>query len=128
MKLVTFEVATPFGSVRRIGAVLDAELTADSRILDLNTTYGRLLEEGGDARWREIADAALPSDMQAFLEGGPQAMTRARDALEFARHGWQPDSERQLVFSSQRRQTAEPAATTPHDARFLGVRGAHDGS
>ncbi len=98
MKLVTFEVGTPFGSVRRIGAVLDAELTADSRILDLNTAYGRLLEEGGDARWREIADAALPSDMQAFLEGGPQAMTRARDALEFARDG-QPEPEHQLIFA-----------------------------
>ncbi len=99
MKLVSFEVGTPFGSVRRIGAVLDTELTANARILDLNAGYGRLLQEGGDARWREIADAALPADMQAFLEGGPQAMNRAREALDFAGSGTQPDSERQMVFA-----------------------------
>jgi 2-keto-4-pentenoate hydratase/2-oxohepta-3-ene-1,7-dioic acid hydratase in catechol pathway len=99
MKLVSIEVGTPFGSVRRIGAVLDAELTRDSRILDLNAAYGRLLQENGDARWREIADAALPADMQAFLEGGSHAMTRAREALEFVRRGVPADPERQLVFT-----------------------------
>ncbi len=85
--------------MRRIGAVLDAELTAAARILGLNTANGQLLLEGGDARWREIADAALPADVQAFLEGGPHAMTRAREALEFARHGPQTNPEHQLIFA-----------------------------
>ncbi|HEX5370726.1 MAG TPA: fumarylacetoacetate hydrolase family protein [Dehalococcoidia bacterium] len=99
MKLVSFEVASPFGAVRRIGAVLDVDLSQDSRILDLNAGYGQLLRDRGDTRWREIADAALPSDMQAFLEGGSHAMDRAREALDFARHDGEAGADRQLVFS-----------------------------
>jgi 2-keto-4-pentenoate hydratase/2-oxohepta-3-ene-1,7-dioic acid hydratase in catechol pathway len=84
MKLVSFEVGTPFGAVKRIGAVQGGALDDDARIVDLNSAYGILLREGGDPRWREIADASLPPEMMAFLEGGEPAMQRARSALSFA--------------------------------------------
>jgi hypothetical protein len=51
MRLVSFEGATVFGPVRRTGAVLDAELGDDARIVDLNTGYGLPLREPGDSRW-----------------------------------------------------------------------------
>lgn len=99
MKLVSFEVRTPFGPVRRIGAVLGGDLTDHAQIVDLNTGYGLFLRESGDPRWREIAAAALPPDMIGFLEGGRPAMERARQALDFAARA-QPDPEgRQLIFS-----------------------------
>jgi 2-keto-4-pentenoate hydratase/2-oxohepta-3-ene-1,7-dioic acid hydratase in catechol pathway len=98
MKLVSYEVATVFGPVRRVGGLLDAELNDDARIVDLNSTYGQLLREGGDSRWRQIAEAALPADMLEFLEGGPQAMERAREALRFAADGRSDPDGRRLVF------------------------------
>jgi 2-keto-4-pentenoate hydratase/2-oxohepta-3-ene-1,7-dioic acid hydratase in catechol pathway len=99
MRLVSFEVATVFGRVRRIGAVLGGEPEAGSRIVDLNTAYGLLLREGGDARWRQIADAALPADMIGFLEGGSQAMDRAREAIAFAESARSDAEGRTLVFT-----------------------------
>src|SRR3954470_1216283 len=71
MKLVTFEAPSPFGTIRRIGAVMGAsEMNANSQIADLNTAYGLQLRDEGDNRWAHIADAALPPDMLEFLVGG----------------------------------------------------------
>ncbi len=84
MKLVTFEVGTPLGPVRRIGAIVEPELTDASTIVDLNSGYRLLLREGGEPRWREIGDASLPEDMLGFLDGGAPAMQRAREVLAFA--------------------------------------------
>src|SRR6478672_10699100 len=99
MKLVTFETGSPFGTVRRIGAVLGAgEMNANSQIADLNTAYGLQLRDEGDNRWAQIADAALPPDMLEFLEGGVQAMDRARGALRFA-EAFRGVTDRQLVFA-----------------------------
>src|SRR5215212_2479082 len=100
MKLVTFETGSPFGSVRRIGGVLGAgEMNDNSQIVDLNTAYGLQLREQGDNRWAQIADAALPPDMLEFLEGGTQAMDRARGALSFAGTYRGDAAGRQLVFA-----------------------------
>ena len=99
MRLVSFEVGTPFGPARRIGAVLGGEPTDASQIVDLNTGYALMLREGGDARWRQIADAALPPDMIGFLEGGKQAMDRARQVLDFARSAKADSEGRQLTFN-----------------------------
>lgn len=100
MKLVTYETSSPFGSVRRIGAVLGAgEMNDGSQIVDLNTAYGLQLREEGDNRWAQIADAALPPDMLEFLEGGSQAMDRARAALRFAETYRGDAAGRQLVFA-----------------------------
>jgi 2-keto-4-pentenoate hydratase/2-oxohepta-3-ene-1,7-dioic acid hydratase in catechol pathway len=98
MRLVSFEVKTPFGPRRRIGAVQGAELNDAAQFVDLNTGYGLLLREGGDARWKEIADAALPSDMMSFLEGGKEAMARARQVLDFASNV-KADLDYQLTFA-----------------------------
>jgi 2-keto-4-pentenoate hydratase/2-oxohepta-3-ene-1,7-dioic acid hydratase in catechol pathway len=100
MKLVTFESASPFGTIRRIGAVIGrGEIARDSQIADLNTAYGLQLREQGDNRWAQIADAALPPDMLEFLEGGTQAMDRARAALAFAESFSGDMAGRQLVFA-----------------------------
>jgi len=85
MKLVSFEVHTRFGPVRHIGAVLDAALDENARIVDLNMAYAEVLRKQGEPRWRQIADASLPSDMLSFLEGGRGAMDRARQAIDSAR-------------------------------------------
>lgn len=42
MRLASFEVSTAFGPVRRIGAVLGAELDAATRIVDLNAGIGSM--------------------------------------------------------------------------------------
>jgi len=99
MRLVSFEVGTVLGPARRIGAVLGGEPTEASQIVDLNTGYGLMLREGGDALWRQIADAALPADMMGFLEGGKPAMDRAREAIDFARSAKTDPEGRQLVFN-----------------------------
>lgn len=98
MKLVTFEVRTVLGPVRRIGALLSPDLTDDARIVDLTTGYGMLLREGGDARGHEVAAAALQPDMIAFLAGGEPARERARQVLEYARAARQPVGEGGRTF------------------------------
>ncbi|HEU0073759.1 MAG TPA: fumarylacetoacetate hydrolase family protein [Dehalococcoidia bacterium] len=100
MRLVSFEVSTALGPVRRIGAVMDAQLDEVARIIDLSAGYSQLLREGGDPRGGEIAAAALPPDMLAFLEGGAPAMDRARQVLDFAgqRKDGQSDGA-QLIFA-----------------------------
>ncbi len=76
MKLVTFELATLAGRIRRIGAL------SDQGILDLNFAYARLLAERGHGRPQRVADALIPPDMLAFLEGGEPAMAAARETLD----------------------------------------------
>ena len=81
MKLVTFEVSTPLGPFERLGALTDAG------IVDLNAAYARLLVCRGKAAPQRIADAQVPADMLAFLEGGQDAMAAAREALADAEPG-----------------------------------------
>jgi 2-keto-4-pentenoate hydratase/2-oxohepta-3-ene-1,7-dioic acid hydratase in catechol pathway len=57
------------------------------------------LREQGDNRWSPIADAALPADMLQFLEGGDQAMERARGAIAFAESFRGDTSGRQMTFA-----------------------------
>ncbi len=76
MKLVTFELASPLGRMRRIGA-----LCAEG-VVDLNFATARMLAERGHGRPQRVADALVPPDMLAFLEGGTPAMDAARDALD----------------------------------------------
>ncbi|MFI5349557.1 MAG: fumarylacetoacetate hydrolase family protein [Elusimicrobiota bacterium] len=61
MKLVTFEIAAPHGPVERLGAL------RGGKIVDLN-----------------LADSAVPPDLLELLDGGPEAMSRARKALDAA--------------------------------------------
>ena len=77
MKLVSFEVHTPVGIFRRIGA-----MRAGS-IVDLNMAYARLLAEQRESRPRRLADAQVPATMLEFLQGGASAMDAARHAFDF---------------------------------------------
>ncbi len=78
MKLVTFEVATPVGRIRRLGA-LCSDL---DHIVDLNATYAWYLHDKGKAAWRRLADAMIPSDMQGFIEGGSDSLEAAHMVLD----------------------------------------------
>jgi 2-keto-4-pentenoate hydratase/2-oxohepta-3-ene-1,7-dioic acid hydratase in catechol pathway len=79
MKLITFEIASPLGRLRRAGA-----LTPTGAAVDLNLAYAALLESGGGGRAQAIADAVVPPDLLELLRGGPQALDAARAALDHA--------------------------------------------
>jgi 2-keto-4-pentenoate hydratase/2-oxohepta-3-ene-1,7-dioic acid hydratase in catechol pathway len=78
VKLVTFEVPTPLGPLRRTGA-LHAEV-----VIDLPLARAALLAAGGRPRARAIAEAEVPADMLELLRGGDWAIEAARDALDHA--------------------------------------------
>lgn len=79
MRLASLEVPTPDGPAPRIGAVVG------ERIVDLTAAYAaRLRAEGlSPAAARRIAHALVPTDMVAFIEGGPRSLQAAREALAF---------------------------------------------
>ena len=79
MKLVTFQIQTPVGRFTRVGA-LDA-----GRVIDLNMAYVRMLADEEEAQPYRLADAAVPSTMLGLLEGGPLAMSRAREGVDYAK-------------------------------------------
>ncbi len=75
MRLVTFEVSTPIGRKRRLGAK-----TAKG-IVDLNFACAYQLKKAGQAQPYRLADAFVPSDMLLFLQGEKTSMLRAQEAL-----------------------------------------------
>jgi len=82
VKLVTFEVPTLLGAVRRTGA-----LHGDA-VIDLPLARAALLAAGGRPRARAIAEAEVPADMLELLRGGDWALEAAREALDHvAREG-----------------------------------------
>ncbi len=74
MRLVTFEVASVLGPVRRGGALLG------EHIVDLS--LARAADLGARPRAVEIAAAEIPTDMCEFLAGGSWALDTARAAVE----------------------------------------------
>ena len=79
MKLATFEMSTPAGPLRRIGAVIDG------RLIDLAAAYAAHLDRtdpGCDAP--RLAAALLPPDMVLFLGAGDVGRRAAHDAIEAA--------------------------------------------
>lgn len=79
MRLATFEIPTPAGPIRRIGAAVD------DRLVDLAAGYQAHLEHvdpGCDAE--RLAKSLLPSDMVAFLGNGAIGLQAARQAIEAA--------------------------------------------
>ena len=86
MKLVSFSIATPLGSIIRIGAVV---LEPSVRYLDLNAAYQQFLVSLGTApvAARRIADGLLTSSMVEFVEGGPVLLDVANQAIAFATEG-----------------------------------------
>jgi 2-keto-4-pentenoate hydratase/2-oxohepta-3-ene-1,7-dioic acid hydratase in catechol pathway len=79
MRLATFEVATPVGPRRRVGAVDGEEL------VDVHAAYAAALEADGEADPTAIADAHTPPEMVPFLQRGERALDGARRALDYAR-------------------------------------------
>ena len=79
MKLATFELPTPAGPLRRIGAALDG------RIVDLAAAYAAHLDRtdaGSDAQ--RLAGLLFPPDMVLFLGSGALGRDAAMQALEAA--------------------------------------------
>ncbi len=76
MKLVTFEVPSPLGALRRTGALLD------DAVFDLALARASLLASQGRPRAREIGEAEVPADMLELLRGGDFALEAAREALD----------------------------------------------
>ncbi len=73
MRLVTFHN----GIEARLGALWT------EMVIDLNRACMRLLQEKGEARAPEFANALLPSNMRAFLEGGEKSLEAAQETLHF---------------------------------------------
>src|SRR5690349_23426252 len=73
MRLVTYEVAAPFGPVRRSGALIEAS------VIDLSLARAAVL--GSRPRALAIAAAEVPADLLEFLRGGPWAIDAAREAV-----------------------------------------------
>ncbi|MED5579643.1 MAG: fumarylacetoacetate hydrolase family protein [Nitrospinota bacterium] len=78
MKLITFEVKTPVGPFKRLGAVLNNET-----FLDLNFAMAAKLADENSSRPREMADAIIPSEMTDFAAGGVNSIETAEEVLEF---------------------------------------------
>ncbi|MCM3880152.1 MAG: fumarylacetoacetate hydrolase family protein [Vicinamibacterales bacterium] len=79
MKLATFEIPTPAGPLRRIGAAVDG------RLVDFAASYAAHLDRvdhGSDAQ--RIASFVFPPDMVAFLGTGDLGRRAAEDALNAA--------------------------------------------
>jgi 2-keto-4-pentenoate hydratase/2-oxohepta-3-ene-1,7-dioic acid hydratase in catechol pathway len=78
MKLATFEIPTPAGPLRRIGALVDG------RLIDFAAAYAAHLDRsdpGCDAE--RLAHAMFP-DMVSFIGGGGVTMSAAAQAIEAA--------------------------------------------
>ncbi|MFD0944577.1 fumarylacetoacetate hydrolase family protein [Savagea faecisuis] len=89
MKLITFET----NGYRAIGAVLEENI-----IVDLHESYKAYLQSQNKYRYEEIANAFVPSNMEAFLQGGEEAMEEAKKAIAFAEH--QEDATtRKLIYA-----------------------------
>src|SRR5580693_8850939 len=84
MKLVTFQIATPLGPQRRLGALLDGN--QDGRIVDLTLAYTLYLQEATDEPTPEgLAQLRTPPDMIGWLRGGRHSKDAAERALAHVR-------------------------------------------
>lgn len=79
MKLVTFEVKTPFGEVRRLGAI-----RKDGYIVDLTAARELQLAAQGVAQPWARAGRDCPGTMLDFIRAGQPALDAAAETLEFA--------------------------------------------
>lgn len=89
MKLVTFTNATGHS---RLGA-----LVGENKVIDLNYAYQAQLQSEGKYRYKQIAEAYVPSEMKAFVEGGDDSIAIAKDVAYYATEN--PSSfKHQLVY------------------------------
>jgi 2-keto-4-pentenoate hydratase/2-oxohepta-3-ene-1,7-dioic acid hydratase in catechol pathway len=81
MKLATFELSTPAGPLRRLGAAVDEE----GRLVDLAAGYAAYLDRsdpGCDAQ--RVAGLLFPPDMVLFLGSGALGLEAAQRAVDAA--------------------------------------------
>ncbi len=79
MKLATFEIPTPAGPLRRIGACVD------NRLIDFSAGYAaHLAQTEPGCEERKIAALLFPPDMVAFLELGELGRNAANHAIDAA--------------------------------------------
>ncbi|NPV53290.1 MAG: fumarylacetoacetate hydrolase family protein [Firmicutes bacterium] len=67
-----------------MGALAGSESEAGSKVIHLNAAYRARLAAEGEPCAGRLADALLPDDMVAFLEGGSRSLEAAAQAVEFA--------------------------------------------
>lgn len=90
VKLITF---TEQG-ITRIGAI------EDGKVIDLHAAFEKKLESEGKLRFKQIAEAYVPADMNGFLQGGKESLDYAKEAVAFAlKH--EKYKGKQLVFSKE---------------------------
>jgi 2-keto-4-pentenoate hydratase/2-oxohepta-3-ene-1,7-dioic acid hydratase in catechol pathway len=85
MRLVTFELPTPLGKIRRSGAL------EDDTVFDLALSRTAQLASRGTARASTIAKAEVPEDMLEFLRGGEYALEAAREAVDHVKSSGDED-------------------------------------
>jgi len=79
LKLATFEINTPLGPIRRIGAAVDG------RLIDFAAAYAAYLERADrGCEEQKLAALFFPPDMVAFLERGELGRKAAVHAIEAA--------------------------------------------
>jgi 2-keto-4-pentenoate hydratase/2-oxohepta-3-ene-1,7-dioic acid hydratase in catechol pathway len=76
LKLVTFELPSPVGPIRRSGA-LEGE-----HVFDLALSRTAQLASQGNPRAGAIGAAEVPEDMLEFIRGGEYALEAAREAID----------------------------------------------
>ena len=76
MKLVTFQLDTPLGPVRR-GGVL-----TDGGVVDYALARAALLDARGWGAARAVADGETPPDVLALLQRGPRALEAVQEAVD----------------------------------------------
>jgi acylpyruvate hydrolase len=89
MKLITYSA----NGYSRIGAITD-----NDKIIDLNYAYQAQLQSEGKYRFKEIAEAFVPFEMEAFLQGGKESIEIARKAVNYALEN-QDTFAHQLIFN-----------------------------
>ena len=84
MKLVTFELNTPAGRVRRLGALIDGDETG--RVCDLTAAYAAFLaNETDEPTPHGLAELRTPPDLIGWLEGAHRSHEAAELAVAYAR-------------------------------------------
>ena len=83
MKIVSFEVSTPVGRIRRLGALADGD--ENGRIADITAAFAEHLAQDTDEPTpRELAQLRTPPDMIGWLRAGHAGLAAAKSALKFA--------------------------------------------
>ena len=95
MKLLQFDVITPVGRFRRLGALLPGE----TAVLDLNSAYQAQLEQQGRLNATALAQVLMPPTMRGLIEAGRESWTLAQELIKTT--------------------AQDPAATTNNGARLV---------